>query len=72
MPEFALGAGFEASTLLNLIASLTAAIAIVWAAWVGFGQFESWAGGRGSSFLDASLYIGRGLVLLLLLLFFIR
>ncbi|MGH8655787.1 MAG: DUF3262 family protein [Gammaproteobacteria bacterium] len=71
MPEFALGAGFEASTLLNLIASLTAAIAIVWAAWVGFGQFESWAG-RGSSFLDASLYMGRGLVLLLLLLFFIR
>lgn len=71
MPEFALGAGFEASTLLNLIASLVAAIGIVWAAWVGFGQFESWAG-RGSSFLDASLYIGRGLVLLLLLLFFIR
>ncbi|MCI0410466.1 MAG: DUF3262 family protein [Acidobacteria bacterium] len=71
MPEFALGAGFEASTLLNLIASLVAAIAIVWAAWVGFGQFESWAG-RGSTFLDASLYIGRGLVLLLLLLFFIR
>jgi len=62
---------FEASTLLNLIASLVAAIAIVWAAWVGFGQFESWAG-RGSTLLDASFYIGRGLVLLLLLLFFIR
>lgn len=71
MPEFALGAGFEASTLLNLIASLVAAIAIVWAAWVGFGQFESWAG-RGSTLLDASFYIARGLVLLLLLLFFIR
>lgn len=70
MPEFALGAGFEASTLLNLIASLVAAIAIVWAAWVGLGQFESWAGG--GSFLDASLYLARGLVLLLLLLFSIR
>ncbi|MGH8577732.1 MAG: DUF3262 family protein, partial [Gammaproteobacteria bacterium] len=44
MPEFALGAGFEASTLLTLIASLVAAIAILWAAWVGLGQFESWAG----------------------------
>ena len=71
MPEFALGAGFEASVLLNLIASLTSAIAIIWAGWVSLGQFESWAG-RGSSFLDASLYIARGLVLLLLLLFFIR
>ncbi len=71
MPEFALGAGFEASVLLNLIASLVAAIAIVWAAWVGLGQFESWAGGSGS-FLDASLYLARGLVLLLLLLVFIR
>ena len=46
MPEFALGAGFEASVLLHLIASLVAAIAIVWAAWVGLGQFESWAGGQ--------------------------
>jgi integrating conjugative element protein (TIGR03758 family) len=71
VPEFALGAGFEASVLLNLIASLVAAIAIVWAAWVGLGQFESWAAGSGS-FLDASFYLARGLVLLLLLLFFIR
>ncbi len=38
MPEFALGAGFEASTLLTLIASLVAAIAILWAAWVGLGS----------------------------------
>jgi integrating conjugative element protein (TIGR03758 family) len=71
MSEFALGAGFEASTLLDLIASLVAAIALIWAAWVGIGQFESWAG-RSGTFLDASLYIARGIVLLLLLLFFIR
>ncbi|MDQ3563595.1 MAG: TIGR03758 family integrating conjugative element protein [Pseudomonadota bacterium] len=71
MAEFALGAGFEASTLLTLIASLVAAIAILWAAWVGLGQFESWAG-NGVRFLDAMFYIARGLVLLLLLLFFIR
>jgi hypothetical protein len=48
-----------------------AAIAIVGAGWGSFGQFESWAAGSGS-FLDASLYLARGLVLLLLLLFFIR
>ncbi|MGH8468751.1 MAG: hypothetical protein ACREVY_07170 [Gammaproteobacteria bacterium] len=35
------------------------------------GQFESWAG-NGARFLDAMFYIARGLVLLLLLLFFIR
>jgi integrating conjugative element membrane protein (TIGR03745 family)/integrating conjugative element protein (TIGR03758 family) len=61
VPEFALGAGFEASVLLHLIASLVAAIAIIWAAWVCLGQFESWAAGSGS-FLDASLYLARGLV----------
>ena len=36
MDEFAIGAGVEAANLLLFIASLVAAIALVWTAWVGW------------------------------------
>ena len=71
MPEFAAGSGFDAATLLRVIASLVAAVGLVWAAWIGWGQFEAFAQGRGT-FLSMALFMGRAVVLLLLLLFFIR
>jgi len=69
--EFAIGAGVEAATLLVFIASLVAAIALVWTAWVGWGEFESFAEGRTSA-LAMTWFIARAVVLLLMLLFFIR
>lgn len=71
MPEFAAGSGFDAARLLLLIASLVAAVALVWSAWVGWGQFEAFVQGRGT-FLSMALFTGRAIVVLLLLLFFIR
>jgi integrating conjugative element protein (TIGR03758 family) len=71
MNEFALGAGFEASALLMFISSLVAAVAILWAAWVTWGEFEAWT--EHPERLVAPVFVvSRGLVLLLILLFFIR